>query len=76
MVGLVAIDGVLGQSSLAPGIDTTHAVDVEVYIEIDKIATLDVLGMAGSGIKILLALVPGTDAEGLEAVDMQPLFGR
>ena len=66
VVGLIAIGGVLGQGALTPGIDTTHTVDIEVDIEIDKTTTLDVLGVTGSGIKVLLAIIPCTDAEGLE----------
>ena len=69
MIGLVAIDGVLGQGALSPSIDAAHAVDVEIDIEIDKTTTLNVLGMTGSGFKILLAIIPGTDTEGLETVD-------
>ena len=74
MVGLVAIYGVLGQGALSPGIDAAHAVDVEIDIEIDKTATLNVLGMTGSGIKILLAIVPGTNSKGLEANDVECLL--
>ena len=74
MVGLVAIYGVLGQGALSPGIDAAHAVDVEIDIEIDKTATLNVLGMTGSGIKILLAIVPGTNTKGLEANDVECLI--
>ena len=45
--GLVAVDGILGQGTLSPGIDPAHAVDVQVDIKIDKTATLDVLRMTG-----------------------------
>ena len=69
VVGTVGVDGVLGQGALAPGVDTAHAVDVEVDVEIDETAALDVLRMTGSGGKVLFAVVPGTDAEGLESVD-------
>ena len=47
VVRLVAINRILGQGALAPGVDTTHTVDIEINIQIDKTATLDVLRMTG-----------------------------
>lgn len=69
MVGLVAVNSILRQRVLAPCVSTTYAVDVEVNVQIDKAATLDILRMTGSSIKVLLTVVPGTDAEWLETLN-------
>ena len=69
-MGLVAVDGVLGQGTLAPGVGTANAVDIQVDIQIDEATTFYFIGMAHV-IQISLTIVPGTDAEGLPAVDAE-----
>ena len=69
MVGLVTIDGILRQRALAPSIDTANAVDIQVDIQINETTTLDLVRMA-STFKVFLAIVPSTDAEGLETTDL------
>ena len=69
MVGLVAVDGVFGQCALAPCVGTSHTVNVEVDVEVDKISSLQFVGMLH--VKILLTIVPRTDAERLTSVDAQ-----
>jgi hypothetical protein len=71
VVGTGGIDGVLRQRALSPGVDTPYSVDFEVDIQIDKTASLDISGMTGLGVKIFLTIVPGSDAEGLEACDAE-----
>ena len=61
MIGLIAVDSILRQCALSPGIDAAHTMNVEVDIQIHKTATLDFVRMLG-GFKILLAIIPGTDA--------------
>ena len=61
MVGLVTIDGILRQRALAPSIDTADAVDIQVDIQINEATTLDLVGMTDA-FKVLLTIVPGTDA--------------
>lgn len=60
MVWLVTVDGVLGQCALAPCVGTTYAMYVCVNVQIDKVATLDIVGMAYTD-KVFLTIVPGTD---------------
>ena len=71
MVGTVAIDGILGQGTLSPGVDAAHTMDIKVDIEINKTATLEVLSMTGSSVKVFFTIIPGTDAEGLEPLDAE-----
>ena len=68
MIGFVAVDGILRQGALAPGVYTTHSMHVEVDVEIDKTAPLDLIRMTG-WFKVFLTIVPSTDAEGLESTD-------
>ena len=65
---LVAVDGILRKGALAPGVGAAHAMDVLVNIKIDETSALDVIGMM-SAFKIFLAVVPSTDAEGLESLN-------
>ena len=64
----VTVNGILGKSALAPCVGTTHTVNIQVNIQIDETTTLDVIGMM-SAFKIFLAVVPSTDAEGLESLN-------
>ena len=50
---------------LSPGVDAAHTMHVEVYVEIDETATLDLIRMT-SRFEVFLSIVPGTDAERLE----------
>ena len=74
MVGLVAVDGVLGQCPLSPSVDAADTVDVEVNIQVDETATLDLVGVTRL-FQVFLAIVPSTDAEGLESGDTEGLDG-
>ena len=69
-VGKGGVDGVLGQCALAPCVGTAHAVDVEVDVQVDEAATVDFVGMAHT-LQVFLAVVPSTNAEGLEACDFK-----
>ena len=71
VVRAIGVDGVLRQRALSPGVDTPYSMDVEVDVQIDKTATLDIGRMTGLGIKILLTIVPGSDAEGLTALNVK-----
>jgi len=71
VVRAIGVDGVLRQRALSPGVYTPYSMDVEVDVQIDKTAALDIGRMTGLGVKILLTIVPGTDAEGLEALNMK-----
>ena len=48
MVGFIAIDGVLWQCACSPSVHTTNAVDVEVDVQVDEAATLNLVGMLGN----------------------------
>lgn len=63
-MGFIAIDSVGWQGALAPCVGTTHAMHAEVDIEIDETTTGNLIGMRC--FEIFLAIVPCTDAEGLE----------
>ena len=69
MMGLVAVNGVLGKGTLAPCVCSTYAVNIGINIQIDETAALDVVGMM-SAFKVFLAIVPGTDAEGLTTMNV------
>ena len=45
MMWLIAVDGIFGQRAFAPGVGTTNTMDIHVYIEIDKLASLQLMGM-------------------------------
>ena len=45
MMGGVAIDGVFRQGTLAPCVGTSHSMNVQVDVEIDKLASLQLMGM-------------------------------
>ena len=70
MVGFVAINRVLGQCALSPGIYSTDSVDIQVDIEVDEATTLNLIWMA-CALEIFLTIVPGTDAKRLEANDFE-----
>ena len=71
---LISIDGVLGKGALTPGIGTTYAVNIEIDVQIDETPALDVAGMTDI-FQILLTVVPGTDAKGIPAINMEGLMG-
>ena len=64
----VSIDGVLRKGALAPRVSTAYAMNVEVDVQVHETSALDLMRMLG-GFQVLLAIIPGTDAEGLEAAD-------
>ena len=66
MVWLVPVDGVLGQGALPPCVDAAYTMDVEVDVQVDKLATLNFVGMV-CAFKVLLAIIPCSDAERLAA---------
>ena len=70
MIGFVAIDRILGQGALSPGIYATNSMDIQVDIEVDEATTLNLIWMA-SALEIFLTIVPGTDAKRLEADDFE-----
>ena len=70
MVGLVAVDGVLGQGAFAPSVSSTHAMDIQVDVQVDEATAWDVLRMTGT-FQVLLTVIPGTDTEGLPTVDAE-----
>ena len=70
MVGLIGIDGVLWKGLFAPSVGTTNAVNVEVDVQIDEAPTMYLIGMTHA-LKILLAVVPGSDTERLKAIDAE-----
>ena len=67
MVRGVTVDGVFRQGTFAPGVGAAYAMDIEVDVEVDKISSLQFVGMLH--VKILLTIVPRTDAERLTSVD-------
>ena len=73
MMGLVAVDGVLRQGACTPGVHTAHAVHIEVDVQIDKAASLNLVGVLGA-FKVFLAIVPSTDAEGLATLHAEGVF--
>ena len=60
MMWLIAIDGIFGQRAAAPCIDTTHAMDIQVDIEIDKLASAQLMGVLDT--EVLLSVIPHTYA--------------
>lgn len=70
MMGLVAVNGVLGKGALTPCVCSTYAVNIGIDIEIDETTVLDITGMMNT-FKIFLTIVPCSDAEGLTALDTQ-----
>ena len=66
MVGLVSVDGVLWKGALPPCVDAAYTMDVEVDVQVDELATLNFVGM-GCAFKVLLAIIPCSDAERLAA---------
>lgn len=73
MVWAVAVDSVLRQSALAPGVSAADAVDIEVNVKVDKLAALQLVRVFH--IHILFAVVPGAYAERLAAVNAQRTAG-
>ena len=73
MVRLVSIDSVLRKCGLSPRIDTAHAMDVQVDVQIDETAALDFVGMTDA-FEILFAVVPCSYAERLQTVDSKGLL--
>ncbi len=69
-MGLSSIDGIFGQSALAPSIGTAYSMDVEVDVEVNEMTASNVVGMTRID-KVFLAIIPGTDAKGLISVDMK-----
>ena len=69
MVRGVTVDGVFRQGTFAPGVGAAYAMDIEVDVEVDKIAALQLVRVFH--VQILLAIVPGADAERLTAVNAQ-----
>ncbi len=67
VVGLVAIDGVLGQRALSPCVGAAYAVDVEVDVDVDERASRHFVGMKRS--EVFVAVVPCADAKRLKSVD-------
>ena len=67
MVGYVAVDGVLWQGSLAPGVGAADAMDVEVDADVDESSARHLVGMARA--EVFIAIVPGADAERLQPFD-------
>ena len=59
MARAIAIDGIFGQRAAAPCIDTTHTMDIQVDIDIDKLASVQLIGMLDA--KVFLSIVPHTD---------------
>ena len=68
-MGLIAIDGVFRQGALAPCVGTSHSMNVQVDVEIDKLATFLLIRVLD--IKVFLTIVPRTNAERLTYVDTQ-----
>ena len=68
MVWLVAIDGIFRQRALSPCVGSPYAVDVQVNIQVDETSAAYFVGMTHA-LKILFAIIPGTDAERLTTVD-------
>ena len=70
MVGLIAINSILRECALAPGVDASHTVNVEIDVQIDESSTLDLVWM-GCTLEVFLTVVPSTDTEGLMTFDSQ-----
>ena len=68
MIRLIANDGILWQSTTTPCINTTHTMNIQVDIQINEASTLYFMRMS-SPLEVFLAIVPGTDAERLKAVN-------
>ena len=63
-MGLGSIDGVFGQSALAPRVGTAYSMNVEVDVEVNKTTASNVDWMTRID-QVFLAIIPGTDAKGL-----------
>ena len=68
--GAVAVDGVLWQGARPPCVDAADAMNIEVDVQIDKAAATDLMGVTDA-LQVLFAVVPGTDAQRLQAVDAE-----
>lgn len=60
MMWLIAVDGIFGQRAFAPGVGTTNTMDIHVYIEIDKPASAQLMGVLDT--EVLLSVIPHTYA--------------
>ena len=69
MVGLVAVDGVLGECAPSPRVGSSHAVDVEVDVEVDKLSASELMRVLDC--EVFLPVVPCADAQRLAAFDAQ-----
>ena len=65
----------LQHKPLAPRVCAANAVDVEVDIEVDEIAALNIIGMP-CALQILLAVIPSADAERLTTIDVHNPMSR
>lgn len=74
VMGHVAINGILRQCTLAPCVSPSHAMDVQIDVHADKIATRHFIGVKRS--KILVAIVPDAYTERLFAVNADGCRGR
>jgi hypothetical protein len=72
VVWLVAVDGVLRQRTLSPGIHSSHTMDVEVDVEVDELSSGEFMRMLH--IEIFLAVVPCPYAERLATVNTEGMF--
>ena len=70
MVSLAARDGVLWQGAPSPSVGTAHTMNIQVDVEVDKTSALNLVGMVGM-FEVFLAVVPRTDAEGLQSLDVK-----
>ena len=73
MVGQVAVDGVFRQGALAPGVGAAHTMDVEVDVDTDESSSRHLMRVKQS--EVLVAVVPGADAERLKAFDADGASG-
>ena len=68
MIWFITVDGVLRECAGSPSIDASHTMHIQVDVQIHEAATLNLVRMS-SLLEVFFAIIPGTDAEGLTAVD-------
>ena len=75
MTWFVAVDGVLVDGAGAPGVVAADAVDVAAEVEGDVVALRQLVGMERHGVEVCFVVVPGAEAEGLGAGDVETVTG-
>ena len=67
MMGLVAVYGKLGERALAPGVGTTHTMNIQIDVQVHEPTSWHFIGMTHT--QVFLTIVPGSDTERLVTIN-------